>query len=1119
MKPSSLAKILGAACLAAPSILLAVPTQIAQESFEGSGIGFTTSVPQFIEVGQGNLLSDYFSIIPNNGTKVSGNRTLPGADGASIFAAEDCDTPRTAPAAQGPQEVTLTTNSVNIAGKINTQVRLLMAAPGRQDLPNPVDLNQYDNADNAPLFINKLKVEASIDGGAFQRVVQFSPNLANTINTTLTFDADGNNVGGDINPIPTNPTTLDATFREGIYSIPTGNSVQIRVTLLSDATGELIAFDNIRIFGETAATNPPAIAGVPAGNLIFTEGDSATAIAPALTVADTDSANLASASVVISQGLSSSEDILSATPSGALLAGNIVYTSATGTLAITGSAPLADYQAVLRSVSYRNSNTTNPSTSVRRVTFAANDGVNPSNSPIRDINIVDNIALQSVPFIESFETDGRGTRYSVDGGFSSPPSLFARTASAASGVDGSTAWGVENVDDNPDPTELITFRVAGGGATGELRVAAGSGSVYDNTDFLRVEISADGAPFQNVLAFHSDAAAQGAMRQDTTPADSNNVGDGTLLTSALQTFSFNVPSGNELVVRIRAFTNIVGENILFDRLVINGPPPPTVTGISPTSGSTVGGTSVTISGTNLSGATGVTIRGVAATSLSANTATSITCITPPGTAGTASVLVTTPAGTNAANTLFTYIAPVVLTCPTNTTTAACQTQAPVNTAFATWLASASASGGSNGVLTNNNTGAPSACGGSTTVTFTYTSTCAPLTTTCQATFTVPTLTPTVTVATTNEDTQTTSGLVIAANAADNGLTTHYQITGITAGTLFKNDGATAIASGSFITKAEGAAGLKFTPDLNLNSTATPFFGFTAQGAIGTTAPADLGASVVVPLPAHFADVELNTLTFTVSGNSVPAKASASITGGTNVTVNGLANGITNITIQADDSNMGLVTDTFQVAVGTTNPTALQLATASTLNRQNGLFELTVNVTNTTPLPINGFRLRVDFASYLAAHPSLRLYNASSPPGTTPVYVDYPYPVAVDSVIPVKLSFYTSTRTFPNPFAPVLSVEALPTSAVSDTNGAGVQPRFVPLTGGNVLLEFPSIPGRWYRVRYSHDMVNWFDSPVPIQASNNRMQWIDNGAPFTISPPSSVPSRFYRVNEITVVPAP
>src|SRR6185436_14623699 len=86
---------------------------------------------------------------------------------------------------------------------------------------------------------------------------------------------------------------------------------------------------------------------------------------------------------------------------------------------------------------------------------------------------------------------------------------------------------------------------------------------------------------------------------------------------------------------------------------------------------------------------------------------------------------------------------VSLTCPVNTSTASCLTQAQVNTAFSAWLATASASGGCNGILTNNNTGAPLACGGATTVTFTYTSTCAPLTTTCQATFTVPPA-PTVT---------------------------------------------------------------------------------------------------------------------------------------------------------------------------------------------------------------------------------------------------------------------------------------------------------------------------------------------------------------------------------------
>ena len=87
---------------------------------------------------------------------------------------------------------------------------------------------------------------------------------------------------------------------------------------------------------------------------------------------------------------------------------------------------------------------------------------------------------------------------------------------------------------------------------------------------------------------------------------------------------------------------------------------------------------------------------------------------------------------------FTVTAPdaVVLTCPVNTSTAGGQTQAAVNAAFAAWLATASGTGGCNGVLTNNNSGAPPAGGGSTTVTFTYTSSCAPLTTTCQATFTV-----------------------------------------------------------------------------------------------------------------------------------------------------------------------------------------------------------------------------------------------------------------------------------------------------------------------------------------------------------------------------------------------
>ena len=80
----------------------------------------------------------------------------------------------------------------------------------------------------------------------------------------------------------------------------------------------------------------------------------------------------------------------------------------------------------------------------------------------------------------------------------------------------------------------------------------------------------------------------------------------------------------------------------------------TVTSVSPTSGSTAGGTAVTITGTDLTGATHVTIGGVVATNLTVVNATTIICTTPEGTPGTASVLVITPGGTNAENSLYSY---------------------------------------------------------------------------------------------------------------------------------------------------------------------------------------------------------------------------------------------------------------------------------------------------------------------------------------------------------------------------------------------------------------------------------------------------------------------------------
>ncbi|MCA8911483.1 MAG: IPT/TIG domain-containing protein [Planctomycetes bacterium] len=83
---------------------------------------------------------------------------------------------------------------------------------------------------------------------------------------------------------------------------------------------------------------------------------------------------------------------------------------------------------------------------------------------------------------------------------------------------------------------------------------------------------------------------------------------------------------------------------------------PAITNINPTMGTTAGGTSVTITGTNLSGATSVTFDGNAAT-ITGNTATTVDVTTPAGTAGAVDVVVTTPGGSDTSTGGFTYQTP------------------------------------------------------------------------------------------------------------------------------------------------------------------------------------------------------------------------------------------------------------------------------------------------------------------------------------------------------------------------------------------------------------------------------------------------------------------------------
>ena len=105
--------------------------------------------------------------------------------------------------------------------------------------------------------------------------------------------------------------------------------------------------------------------------------------------------------------------------------------------------------------------------------------------------------------------------------------------------------------------------------------------------------------------------------------------------------------------------NSVGDSVASSSVsVVPVSGPPTVTSSSPTSGTTAGGTSVTITGTNFISGTTVTIGGSSCTSVVVVSSTSITCTTPAGTAGAHDVVVATGVSPNA--TLaggFTYVVP------------------------------------------------------------------------------------------------------------------------------------------------------------------------------------------------------------------------------------------------------------------------------------------------------------------------------------------------------------------------------------------------------------------------------------------------------------------------------
>ncbi|MEH1862336.1 MAG: cadherin-like domain-containing protein [Nostoc sp.] len=177
---------------------------------------------------------------------------------------------------------------------------------------------------------------------------------------------------------------------------------------------------------------PPIITSASTSALAYTE-NTTIAIGLGITVSDEDSPNLASATVSISSGFASVQDIFAFTNQNGITGS---YDNSTGVLTLTGSATVADYQTALRSITYNNSSD-NPSTTPRTVSFLVNDGTANSTAVTRNINItsVNDVAIATATSSALSYTENATTV--LDSGITvsdvDSPNLASATISITSG--------------------------------------------------------------------------------------------------------------------------------------------------------------------------------------------------------------------------------------------------------------------------------------------------------------------------------------------------------------------------------------------------------------------------------------------------------------------------------------------------------------------------------------------------------------------------------------------------------------------------------------------------------------------------------------------------------------
>jgi hypothetical protein len=177
---------------------------------------------------------------------------------------------------------------------------------------------------------------------------------------------------------------------------------------------------------------------------------------------------------------------------------------------------------------------------------------------------------------------------------------------------------------------------------------------------------------------------------------------------------------------------------------------------------------------------------------------------------------------------------------------------------------------------------------------------------------------------------------------------------------------------------------------------------------------------------------------------------------------------------------------------------------ATLNRQDGLFEQSVTITNPTPYTFTSVRVWIEDLA-----PLVYVFNATGTNGGIP-YIDYLLPIAGGAAGSFVIQYYVASRIPPVP--------TLVPQVLGADYGSAKLPPSAPvvdacqyMADGTFQISFFASTGYNYYIQYCSSLGSiWKTSPQVIAGAGTQVHWTDSGPLSTDSLPSTQATRFYRI---------